>query len=403
MIKRKNIVTILDIGTTKITCIIVRKNYTNNCEILGISQTTAKGIKSGIIINISDAKDSIIKSIESTEKIVSIKIRKVYVSLNSSFLLSKRSSINSILSNQEVTVKELNKMIFKVLDQLNTQEVKVIHTFPYEYIVEGNRGIVEPLGLYGNTITGFFHTISVPLNYINNITKSLTICKLDIDGYICSGYAAGMACLKTDEIEFGCTLVEISGGSSTISAFFNSKVIYTDGIPYGGINITKDIAKVFNLSIEVAEKIKNTYTANIITKQNNNRVETINIPNNNRSISINDLNEVIIARINEILILLKNKLEDNNMLSLTNKVIFTGGCAEFFNMQNLIQDVFKVKARIGLPNNNKQISINFLKAGLTVPIGMIKCIDDINYYRKDISEQKKSILKSTWLWIKENF
>ena len=405
MIKGKNVIAVLDIGSSKISCFIVKKIYADNYEVLGVSQTASFGVKSGMIIDLESARNSIIKAIEIAEKIASTTIKNVFVNLNSSHLISERSSADILLSNQEVTVKDLNKILFKVLGRFNKEEVEIVHTFPYEYILDGNRGIFHPLGLYGNKLTGFFHIISAPINYIVNIIKCLELCQLKIEGYISSGYAAGISCLKSEEMEFGCALIEINGGSSTISLFFNDKIIFTDGVPFGGINITKDIAKVFNLEMNVAEKIKNTY-GSMIKLENDSFTDSIKIDTESDQdyfIDQNELNDVIIARMHEILTLLKVKLEDNDMMELVNKILFTGGCAQSLGMKELIEDVYSIKARIGMPNNQQGIPDEFLRTGFAVPIGMLKCISDMNHHKKNLLEDKKGILKAIWVWFKENF
>ena len=407
MIKGKHIISILDIGSTKITCFIVKRIYADNYEILGVSQTASKGVKSGMVVNLEIAKDAIIKSVEVAEKMASVTIKNVFVSLNSSFLISERSSGDIILANQEVTVKDLNKLLFKVLGKFNKQEVEIIHTFPYEYIMDGNRGISYPLGLYGNKLTGFFHIVSAPVNYIVNISKCLELCQLKIEGYICSGYAAGVSCLKSEEMEFGSALIEINGASSTISLFFNDKIIFTDGVPYGGANLIKDIAKVFNLDMKVAEKIKNTY-GSMVRLDGDSCAQSIKVDTDTSHdeecfIDQNELNDVIIARMHEILTLLKNKLQDNDMMELVSKVVFTGGCAQSIGMKELLEEVFETKARIGMPNNQEGIPSNFLRTSFAVPIGMLKCIENMNHHRRNLLEDKKGFLKSIWGWFKENF
>jgi cell division protein FtsA len=407
MIKGKNIISILDIGSTKITCFIVKRIYADNYEILGVSETASGGVKSGMIVNLEIAKNAIIKSVEVAEKMALVNIKSVFISLNSSFLISERSSADIILSNQEVTVKDLNKLLFKVLGKFSKQEVEIVHTFPYEYILDGNRGISYPLGLYGNKLTGFFHMVSVPVNYTVNISKCLELCQLKIEGYICSGYAAGVACLKSEEMEFGCALIEINGASSTISLFVNDKIIFTDGVPYGGINLAKDIAKVFNLDMKVAEKIKNKH-GSMIRSVDDSSAQTIKVDmdvsyEDECFINQNELNDVIIARMHEILTLLKNKLQDNDMMELVSKVIFTGGCAQSIGMKELIEEVFEVKARIGMPNNQEGIPGKFLKSSFSAPIGMLRCIENMNHHKKNLLEDKKGVLKSIWVWLKENF
>jgi cell division protein FtsA len=406
MIKGKNLISILDIGSTKITCFIAKKNFSQSYEILGTAQTASKGVRAGMIIDLEAAKDAIIKVVELAEDMASENIKDVYVSLNSSFLLSARNSADIILSNQEINVKDLNKLLFKVLENYNRQEVEVIHTLPYEYILDGNRGIVQPLGLCGNKLTGFFHMICVPVNYIVNIAKCLEKCKLNIAGYVSSGYAAGIACLKDDEMDSGCVLIEIGGGSSTVSVFFNNNIIFTDGIPYGGTHITKDIAKVFNLDSGTAEKVKNIHgsvvESNVGTKQFI-KVED-NLEQEECLVDQSELSAVISARMNEIIVLLQSKLQDNDMMEIVNKAIVTGGCSQLFGVKELVAKTFKVKTRVGLPLDSTGVAPEYLKANFCAPIGMLKCICNTKESNKKILlEDKPSILISLWKWLKENF
>jgi len=405
MIKVKNIITVLDIGSTKISCFIFKRLFADSYEVIGVFDSVSKGIKSGMIINLEAARYSIMQAVEGAAKIASVDVKNVHISLNSSFLISERSSADISLSTEEVTVKELNKLLFKILSRFNKEATEVIHTIPYEYILDGNRGILHPLGLYGNKLTGLFHIISVPANYVINLNKCLELCKIKIEAYVSTGYAAGMSCLKSEEKEFGCGLIEIGGGSTTVSLFHNDKFIFTDGIPFGGIDITKDISKIFSIEMNVAEKIKNTQGL-LIRKTTNDLYKEIKIElldNQEYLINQKDLRDVMVARMEEILFLLKNKLEEDDIKNLANKIIFTGGGATLIGMKDLVEDVFGIKARIGIPNNCLGIPIDFVRSDFAVPVGMIRCISDMNNYRNVFLEDKRGILNSTWRWFKENF
>jgi cell division protein FtsA len=407
MIKGKNLISILDIGSTKITCFIVKKNFSQNHEVLGAAQIASKGVRAGMIIDLAAAKECIIKVVESAEAIACETIKKIYVSLNSSFLISERDSADLILSNQEINVKDLNKILFKTLEKYNKQDVEIIHTLPYEYILDGNCGIVHPLGLYGNKLTGFFHIICAPSNYIVNIAKCLEMCQLGIEGYVSSGYAAGVSCLKNDELEFGSALIEIGGGSTTVSVFFNDSIIFTDGIPYGGIHITRDIAKVLNLDTSTAEKIKNIYGSTLESSEvidQRIRIDDDIQQDTDAPISKSDLNAIIRARAYEIINLLKDKLDDNEMLEIVNKIVVTGGCSQLFGIKELVEENFRIKTRVAIPIKQDGVPQEYIRASFSVPIGMLKCISNVSdYNKKNLLEDRPSILRSTWGWLKENF
>ena len=407
MIKKRNLISILDIGSTKITCFIAKRNFSQDYEILGTAQVTSQGVKAGMIIDLEAAKEAIIKVVEMAKNMASENIKDVYVSLNSSFLISERNSIDISIANQEVSIKDMNKILLKALERYGREEVYVVHTLPYGYILDGNRGIIQPLGLYGNKLTGIFHIVCVPVNYMVNIAKCLERCKLKVKGYVSSGYAAGLACLKSDEIEFGCALIEIGGGSATVSVFLNDTVIFTDGIPYGGIHITKDIAKVLNLDMSTAEKVKNTHGSVIENGGIIEHVITIKEgleQEEEYRLNKSELTAIIKARTHEIINLLKNKLQNSNMIELVNKVVLTGGCSQLLGIKELVEEVFETKTRIGMPFNHEDIPQEYLRAKFCVPIGMLKYVSNNREHNyKNLLEDKSGMIKRSWKWFKENF
>ena len=406
MIKGKNIFAVLDIGTSKISVIIVKRNFTNDCEILAMSTAESSGIRSGKVINLEAAKDSIINVIDLAENEADVRVKNVFVSLNSSFLISSRNSQDLNLANQEIELKDLNKMLFQVLEKYDKQEVEIVHTIPYEYILDSSRGIVHPEGLFGNKLTGFFHIICAPANYLINITKCLEKCQLSVEGYIASGFASAIASLRQDEMEFGAAVIEIGGGAATISVFYKNNLIFTEGVPYGGIHITNDIAKVLNLDVAVAEKIKlahgSVYSMNGIIDN------IINVENDEIGektiINQSELNEIIKARLEEVLNLLKNKVLEADMMEVISKIVVVGGSSTIIGINELVWQIFGKKSRTGAVEEIDNIKPNFFNASFVTVAGMYKNIEQIRIYNsKDIYNDKKGLLNRLWGWFKDNF
>ena len=403
MIKSKNIVAIIDIGTVKLTAILIKRNYSGDSEVIATAQQPSKGIRAGMIINLDDAQKALINVIEDIEEKSGEKVKVVYVSLNSSFLSSNRISEELTITNQTVTIKELNKMLFKVLDRYGAQESEVIHTIPYEYILDGNRGIQHPLGLYGNKLSGYFHLISIPLNNLINISKCLENCHFSVEGYIAGGYAAGVACLRSDEMEFGAAVIELGGGATTISVFYKNNIIFTEGVPYGGVHITRDIAKVLDLDIDIAEKIKNQY-GSVLNDKNDNKIAITNNDEEERFIRQSDLDEIVAARMDEIIGLLKDKANDSDMMGIINKVVIVGGGSFLIGIEQLVSSHFGKRVRVGSSENIANISSTFLGPNFVTATGMIRIIGKSQNLRaKSRSNEKHSLIKSLWLWLKENF
>ena len=153
-------------------------------------------------------------------------------------------------------MKETRKIIFQILDKFTEQGLEVIHTFAYEYVLDGNRGISSPIGMYGNRLSCDYHIISAQASGLMNMVNCVARCQLEIDNYVCAPYAAGVACLHPDEMKLGVTLIEFGGSCTSISVFHNGHLVFMDSVNMGGINITNDIACILSTDFASAERVK---------------------------------------------------------------------------------------------------------------------------------------------------
>jgi cell division protein FtsA len=406
MIKRKNIFAILDIGTTKVSIIIAKRNFNNECEILSISKTTSKGIRAGTVTSLEDAERSIFNAVKLAEDEAEVRVKNVFVSLNSSFLISGRNSQDIQVAEQEINIKDLNNILLQVLDKYDRKKVEIIHTIPYEYVLDGSRGIIHPEGLHGNKLTAFFHIVCAPINYLTNIEKCLAKCHLTVEGYIASGFASGLSSLRKDEIEFGSAIIEVGGGSSTISIFYNNNLIFTEGVPYGGVHVTNDIAKVLNLDTVVAEKIKILHGSVFDMRGIVDNIININDNNVREKSTINqsELNEIIKARLEEILKLLKNRVLEANVMDVVNGIVIVGDGSAIIGLNELVEQIFGKKSRIALPEGVKNIKQEFLNPSYATAVGMYKNIENIKRYdSRNLYNNRSGTTRKFWRWIKENF
>ena len=406
MIKSKNIFAILDIGTTKVSIIIAKRNFNNECEILSISKTTSKGIRAGTVTSLEDAERSIFNAVKLAEDEAEVRVKNVFVSLNSSFLISGRNSQDIQVAEQEINIKDLNNILLQILDKYDRKKVEIIHTIPYEYVLDGSRGIIHPEGLHGNKLTAFFHIVCAPINYLTNIEKCLAKCHLTVDGYIASGFASGLSSLRKDEIEFGSAIIEVGGGSSTISIFYNNNLIFTEGVPYGGVHVTNDIAKVLNLDTAVAEKIKILHGSVFDMRGIVDNIININDNNVREKSTINqsELNEIIKARLEEILKLLKNRVLEANVMDVVNGIVIVGDGSAMIGLNELVEQIFGKKSRIALPEGVKNIKQEFLNPSYATAVGMYKNIENIKRYdSRNLYNNKSGTTRKFWRWIKENF
>ena len=353
MLKQKNnIVAVVDLGGSKVVCLIARTGPQGKLEVLGIGHHVSQGIRGGMITDVKSTEQSIIGAIEAAEKASGEKVRKIYLGISSSNLISHRLTSEITVIGHEINDKDEKKLLIQALDRYNDQDIEVVHSFPYEYILDGNRGIESPLGMYGSKLSVELHVISSQSSMLINIANCAARCQLEIEGYISSAYASGLACLTKDEMELGVTLIEFGGSSTSVSVFDRGKMIFTDGVPLGGINVTNDIARGLCTDFASAERVKVLHGTLVLSSSD--AREIIEVPlstdedSETNSVMKEVLVEIIRARVEEILEIIQQKMEESGMDRVGgNKIVITGGAAQLSGMRELVNHLFSKTVRTG--------------------------------------------------------
>ncbi|MDJ1305646.1 MAG: cell division protein FtsA [Candidatus Midichloria sp.] len=407
MIKqRKNVIAVLDIGSSKILCSIAKFSSSSELEVIGYSNYISEGIRSGIITNLQAATESIAQAIEEAEKNSGIRVSNIYVNISSNNLISHQLSAEIDVTGHEINSKDMNKLLFQVLDKYKDQQVSVIHSFIYDYVLDGNRGITNPLGMYGSNLSCEVNVLVTPNNIIANLANCLSKCQLDVNAYIASSYVSGVACLTPNEMKMGVVLIEIGSCCSSISIFANSQMIFTDGIPVGGHHITNDIAKGLSISYEDAERIKILYGTAISTSiESKENIELAAEDENEEPnlISRAILAEIIRARSEEILELLEHKIVHAGFSIASNKIVLTGGSANLNGLKELVGHMFSAKVRIGYSKLIMGLESEEKNMAFAVSVGMLAHISQTIKAAPMGKANEGSSSKKVWQWLKDNF
>jgi cell division protein FtsA len=403
MIKqRKNIIAAIDIGSSKILCGMAKILGDGELEIISINSQLARGIKSGVITDLKIASDAISQVIDEAEKISGIAIRTVYINVSSSNLISHQLNSEIDVSGHEINSNDLTKLLFNSLSKYDEQQLQVVHSFIYDYILDGNRGVTNPLGMYGSKLSCSVSTLVTPNNTIANLNNCLSKCQLDVTGYVASSYASGLACLSKEEIELGVALIEIGGGCASVSIFASGQLIFADGIAIGGRHITTDIAKGLGIGFDEAERIKSIYGSVLQDSLTEKEVIEVETDGETRLISRAILTEIITARVEEILELLDQKLINAGFSIMGNNIVLAGGVANMSGMKELVNKIFESPVRIGYPKSFAESDFEIGPSSATL-VGMI--INAAQHFKEAtiLKSQERFSLKKVWYWFKENF
>ena len=335
---------ILDIGTTKVVCLIAKVSGNKSISILGVGYKEASGTRGGAIMSVKTASSSIISAIEDAEKESGQSIDEVYVCVSGCNITSKIIEASCSGSSRNISVKDIHKIISSSSDKMNDQEI-ILHNIPIDYVLDEIIGINNPFGMYGICLKSNINHITASKAAILNLQHCITQCPLHMKGVAFSAYTSGLSCLTKSEMDVGTALLDIGGGSTAISFFKDGKIVYAATIPIGGSHVTKDLACAFSISIDLAERIKTIHGSSIFTSSDVNEYIDIQDEDIDSRISKSSLIEIIRPRMEEIIELACEKLNDKGYT----KLVLTGGASQIHNIKELTSYKIDCQVRIGAP------------------------------------------------------
>jgi len=374
----------IDIGTTKIVVIIAEKKE-GAINIIGFGKSNSVGLERGTVVDISQTIKSIESAVKEAEGQAEIEIDSAYVGLTGDHITGINCTGNISISSgdyrnpggERISQKHIDKVLEHSRAINLSPERKILHTLSKEFKVDERPGIKNPIGLSGNRLEANVHLVTIARNIENDLKTCIEECGLDIDGFILEPLASSASVLDINEKKLGSILIDIGGGTSDIIIFNNNSIIHTGAIPFGGDNLTKDIAYGLNTSLENAEILK---CKNGIAKESlADDQKIIKIFGTNgredKEISEKYLASIIQPRVNEIFNLAKTEVERSDYNGdFTFGIILTGGGASLNGIIDIAQEIFNMPVKIGIPDtiNGKAEIIN--NPRYATGIGIIKYV-----------------------------
>ncbi|WP_341763861.1 cell division protein FtsA [Candidatus Tisiphia endosymbiont of Beris chalybata] len=401
----------LDLGSSKIATIAAYIDKREEIKIVSQNLYHSKGVRSGVILDIKGAENSIIGAIYELEKDCGKNIKEITVSLTG--YGTKSYYINSKIKlshNQPIVEQDVKRLVQKALGELKLKDQEIIDYFPLGFELDHNT-IEDPIGMYGKELGCELHIITASANMLINLTNCFAKCHVEINNIVLAIYASGLACLTTDEKELGSIVIDMGARTTCLGIFISGKLIYTGYINIGSFHITSDIAKVFSITINAAEKLKILYGNAIpsaFDKDNIIHLEDNGIDltdNEGAMITSKHLAEVINPRVEEILCMVQAEyskvLADN---TLAYRIVITGGGSMLRGVKELASKIFERQVRIGKPEILEGFTEDYNPYIYSTAIGMVK-----NQFLK-IQKNSFNIgntanlswYKKLLIWLKEN-
>ena len=357
IINFSDIIVGLDIGTTKVSIIIGRKNQYDKIEILSTGKAVSSGVSRGIVSNIDKTVLSIKLALEEAEKKINIKIKDVFVGIAGQHIksLQHRGEIVRDNVNIEIAQGDIDKLKENMFKLITIPGEEVIHVIPQEYTVDGEDGIQDPKGMAGVKLEANFHVITAQVGAVRNIMRCVEKAGLNPKELILEPFASAVATLDEDELREGVALVDIGGGTTDVAIFLDKIIRHTAVIPFGGNIVTKDIKTGLAILDKQAELLKIKFGAAMYTDDQDNVM--VSIPGlrgrEAKEIAVKNLSEIIGARMKEIIDLVYHEIKVSGYENkLMTGIVLTGGGSQIKNLQQLVSFITAKETRIGYPNEH---------------------------------------------------
>ena len=347
----------LDIGTTKISVMIGKKNQYGKLEILGSGRAISIGVTRGIVSNIDKTVSSIMSAIIEAKQKSGVDFKDVFVGIAGQHIKSLQHRGQIVRDNVDVEIvkADIDKLKSNMFKLITIPGEEVIHVIPQEYTVDGEDGIEDPIGMAGVKLEANFHVITAQVGAVRNIMKCVEKSGLTPVDLVLEPFASALATLDADELREGVALVDIGGGTTDVAIFLGNIIRHTAVIPFGGNVITKDIKSGLEILENQAELLKTKFGSAMYTDDQENVM--VSIPGLRgrpaKEIAIRNLSEIIGARYKEIIDLVYHEIKASGYESkLMTGIVLTGGGSLIKNLKQLVAYVSGKETRIGYPNEH---------------------------------------------------
>ncbi len=382
----------VDIGSAKIATIVAKVAASDAVDepvnILGVSEVVSAGIRKGQIVDIKKAVESIAASLEAAERMAGYSISHVVASIGGAHIESQNSRgvVAVAATGGEINSSDLGRVIeaARAVSLPSTREI--IHVLPRNYIVDGQEGIKDPIGMTGVRLEVDTHIISANAVSLKNLEKALSQIGADVDAVVFSGYASSLSVLTDTEKELGVVVADIGAGTTDISLYVEGSVAYSSVLPIGARHITNDLAIGLRISIESAEKIKlflsKSFKKHVkiegqeVEKETKNSDEVdldpLGLTEEIRKVSKKTLVDGIIRpRLNEIFTFVGLEIKRSGFGGQTpSGLVITGGGARTIGAVDCAKRTLGMPVRVGIPTNIKGLIDEIQDAPFATVVGL---------------------------------
>ena len=365
----------IDIGSTKICAIIAEIDNDNNIAITGAGTTKAQGLKRGSITNIELASRSIKTAVEDAKRVSGSDVKSAIVSMSGAYTKSLNSNGIVNIQSKEISFKEIERVMHTSLYNANIpNEYEVLHALPFNFKVDDQDFIEDPLGMNASRLEVETHIITTQKSNLNNLKKAVLGAGVEVENIVLNSYAASIAVLNEDEKELGVAVIDMGGNTSNIAIHSGNSIRYNEFLGVGSNHVTSDLSMALHTPLNVADNVKLTYGS--LTDQSNDLIEipVIGDMESTHEVSLDVVHNVIYARVEETLMILAQFIENSGLKEQMGAgVVLTGGFSKMEGIRELAIAIFgSMPVRLARPMEMDGLFDDLRDAEYSSAIGLIR-------------------------------
>ena len=404
-----NLIVALDIGTTKVCAIVAEIKSPDEINVLGVGTHPSNGLKKGVVVNIDKTIESIKSAVDQAEDMSGCEIRNVYVGVAGGHVQGMSGHGMITLKSKEVTAPDVVRAIESASAVMIPSDREVLHVIPQEYIVDGQSGIKDPVGIYGMKLETKVHIVTGQITAAQNLVKCVHNAGMDVSDMVLEQIASSEAVLSNDEKEIGVVLIDCGGGTCDVAIFYGGTIRCTENITLGGDHVDRDISLGLSTPLSEAKKIKEKYGSAYAENVPSDEIIQIESVGGRppRKILRKDLAMIIEPRMEEIFSMVRKAINRSGYKDLIPAgAVITGGSINIDGSQEIAEKVLGVPVRIGQPNSVGGLSDHTSNPLYATGVGLllygVKSGGEKMIKIKDENVMKK-VIESMKNWFKEFF
>ena len=383
--RRGAILSVLDIGTSKIVCLIARldpvdpaaaRGRAAGSRILGIGHQRSRGIKAGQVVDMEEAEAAIRLAVDAAERMAGLQVDRVVVTASGGRLASQHFAAQASIGGKAITDGDVHRVLEASCARTAGPTRAVLHSLPLAFSLDETRGIRDPKGMIGDTLAADLHVVSCEAAAARNLLLAIERCHLGVEAYIAAPYAASLAALIEDEGEMGATVIDFGAGSTGMAVVSDGVLAHVDAVAVGGNHVTMDVARGLNIRLSSAERLKVLYGGVLPSASDERETIAVEQVGDDGDLTAHlprsHLVRIIRPRVEEILELVRDRLKAKGHATHPgSRIVLAGGASQLPGLPEAVRRVLGGQVRIGRPANVQGLPESGRSPAFAAAVGLL--------------------------------